>query len=213
MSDGPRERLMIHGASALSDAELVALHLGTGSQGAPVLVLAHRLLDAWGGVAGLARAEVPELARTPGVGPAKASRLVAAFALGSRGGQRPTRPLRSSADIAALARAHIGHERVEHVLALVLDARLVPLHTSVVSRGGAAGASLPVRELLALTMRHDGVALAVAHNHPSGHAAPSRADLDATHRLRTGCDVVGVRLLDHVVVTDGDAWASITSTH
>ncbi|MGX5694091.1 RadC family protein [Dermacoccus abyssi] len=211
MVDGPRERLARLGESALSDAELVALHLGTGHRGEPVLVLAHRLLHAWGGVSGLARADVAELSRTPGIGRAKAGRLVAAFALASRVDRNRSTSVRSSADLATLAKGRLGVHRHEHVLGVVLNARHDVVHDEIVASGGSTGAQLPVRELVALALRHDGVALAVAHNHPSGNAAPSAADLDGTRRLMDACATVGVRLLDHVVVTDGAAWSSIRS--
>lgn len=210
LHDLPRERLLALGASALSDAELVAIQLGTGRRGEHVLGLAQTLLDAFGGVGGLARADVDELARVSGVGRAKAARLVSAFELTGRVGM-PDRPVvRSSADIAAIAQPRIGRARTEEVLLLVLDGahrlrQVVPL-----ASGGATGSALPIREALALALRHDGVAMAVAHNHPGGDPTPSARDVEVTRRLRSAAAEVGIRFLDHVVVT-ADSWRSVNA--
>lgn len=208
--DMPRERLLALGAGALSDAELVAIHLGTGRQGEPVLQLARALIEEWGGVAGLARAGVDELARRPGVGPAKAARLVAAFGLAARIAPADLAVIHSSADIAAVAGPRIGRARTEEVVLLVLDGGHRVRHLLPLAKGGASGAPLPVREALALTLRHDGVALAVAHNHPGGDPTPTPADVEATQALAFAAAQVGLRFLDHVVVTTDD-WRSVTA--
>ncbi len=210
VSDGPRERLVALGASALSDAELVALHLGTGRRGEGVLALARTILDEWGGVAGLARADVDELARTPGVGTAKACRLVAAFALADRGAVAERPIVRTSADIAAVAIPRIGRARTEQVLLLVMDGAHRVCRVLTVARGGATSSVVPVREVLSLALRHDAVAIALAHNHPGGSLQPSAEDVAVTERLRAGAREVGVRFLDHVIVA-GDRWRSVTA--
>ncbi len=202
---------MTVGAGALSDAELVAVHLGTGRQGEGVLALSRSLLGNWGGVAGLARADVDELARTPGVGPAKACRLVAAFALADRV-SLPDRPLVcTSADIAAIAIPRIGRARTEQVLLIVLDGGHRVYRVLTVASGGATSSVVPVREVLSLALRHDAVAIALAHNHPSGSVEPSEDDVAVTDRLKAASRGVGLRFLDHVVVS-GDQWRSITAS-
>ncbi|KGN33897.1 DNA repair protein [Knoellia sinensis KCTC 19936] len=198
------------GAVALSDAELVAIHLGTGRQGESVLGLARTLLVEWGGVGGLARADVDELARTPGVGPAKACRLVAAFALAGRVTPPEGVVVRTSADIADLAIPRIGLARTEQVLAILLDGSHRVCRVLTVAAGGATSSVVPVREVLSLALRHDSVAIALAHNHPSGSVSPSLEDVAVTDRLRRAAGEVGVRFLDHVVVA-GDQWRSITA--
>ncbi len=211
MRDGPRERLVALGPMALSDAELVAIHLGTGRRGEGVLALARSMLDAHGGVNGLSRAQVDELARTPGVGHAKAARLVAAFALADRGMAAPHRAVvHTSADIAAIAIPVIGRARTEQVLLVVLDAASQVCRVATVSSGGVATSLVPIREVLSLALRHDAAAIAVAHNHPSGSLVPSQQDRDVTKRLRLGCEAVSLRFLDHVIVS-GARWASITA--
>ncbi len=210
--DRPRERLLREGQLALSDAELVAIQLGSGSQGESALTLAQRLISEFGGVSGLARAEPDELARQRGVGPAKAGRLVSAFALADRcAGPSGGLHLRTSADIAAVARPRIGRARVETVLLIVADSQHRVCRVLTVAHGGSASSVVPVREVLALTLRHDGVAFAVAHNHPGGSTKPSDEDLLVTQRLRAAASEVGLRFLDHVVIA-GDQWKSLTAS-
>lgn len=209
--DRPRERLAALGPAASSDAELVAILLGSGGRGESAIALAHGLLAEWGGMGGLAGAAVDELARRRGVGAAKAARLVAAFALAGRVRGRPEgRVLRTSADVAAVAAPLIGRDRVEQVVLLVTDHGQRVSRVLTVARGGATGCTVPVREILALVLRHDGVAFALAHNHPGGSLDPSPQDVAVTDRLWSAAREVGLRLLDHVVVA-GDAWRSITA--
>jgi DNA repair protein RadC len=208
----PRERLVRLGAAALSDAELVAIQLGAGRPGESVLALAQCLLIEYDGVAGLAHAAVDELARRPGIGIAKASRLVAAFALTDRVAGPPTGSfLRSSADIAVVAAALIGRERTEHVVVIIADHQQRVRRVERVAQGGAAGSLVPVREVLSLVLRHDGMAFALAHNHPAGVIQPSQSDFAVTDRLRAGAEQLGLRFLDHVIVS-GDRWCSVNAS-
>ena len=209
--DRPRERLLREGPNALSDAELVAILLGTGGPGRNVVALAQDVLARCGGVAGLARWGVPELARLDAVGPAKASRLVAALALAGRLGSPDEHPrLTDSGAIAAVAQARLNGGRVERLLVLVADSGLRLRHLEEVAKGGASGCGLPVREVLSAVLRHDGVAFALAHNHPGGDPIPTDADRAATLRVSDAAASVGLRLLDHVVVTDA-SWRSVTA--
>lgn len=202
---------MALGAVALSDAELVAIHLGTGRHGEGVLTLARSLLTEWGGVGGLARADVDELSRTSGVGAAKACRLVAAFALADRVTQHEGVIVRSSEDLAGIAASRLGRARTEQVLLIVLDGMNRVRRVTTVASGGATGSLVPVREVLSVALRHDAVAIALAHNHPGGSVDPSAEDVAVTERLRRACDEVGVRFLDHVIVA-GDQWCSVTAS-
>lgn len=202
---------MALGAGALSDAELVAIHLGTGRQGEGVMALARSLLTDWGGVGGLARADVDELSRKPGVGSAKACRLVAAFALADRITPHENAAVATSADIATIAASRIGRARTERVLLVLLDGRNRVRRVETVASGGATSSLVPIREVLSTALRHDAVAIAVAHNHPGGGTEPSAEDVAVTQRLRQACSEVGLRFLDHVIVA-GDQWCSVTAS-
>ena len=188
--DLPRERLLRDGVRVLSDAELVAILLGSGRAGGNALDVAHALLAEWQGLAGLAAAV--ELAARVGV---------------PRAGER----LGSSADIAAVAQPAIGRERTERLLVLIADGGQRLARVEAVAVGQATACPVPVREVLALVLRHDGVSFAVAHNHPGGDPTPSAADVAATARLQEAAALVGLRFLDHVVVTES-TWRSVTAS-
>lgn len=206
----PRERLLDLGAAALTEAELLAVLLGSGRVGASAVDLAQELLAEHGGVVGLAAARPEELARAVGIGPAKAARVLAGAALASRlaGGPGPSQPIRTSSDLAALVVPMLSRERVERLIVVVLDGRNAVRRVETVAQGAVDRTPLPVREVLALVLRHDGRAFAVAHNHPGGTTEPSAADIEGTAALQTAADQVGLRLTDHLVVA-GNGWTSI----
>jgi DNA repair protein RadC len=206
----PRERLWKLGARALSDTELLALVIRDGTRGQSSLDVAASLLGIHGSLAELAEASPEELAVQPGVGVAKAAALVAALELAARLETGPA-PLvvRGRTDLAAVAIRELRRVRREHVLAIVLGPggrlrRVVP-----VSQGGAQRAPTPVREILNAVLRNDGVAFAVAHSHPSGDPTPSLEDRAASQRLVVASRAVGLRFLDHIVVTAGGRWAPV----
>jgi DNA repair protein RadC len=209
VDDRPRERLLRQGASVLSDAELVAVQLGSGHAGASALAVAQRLLADWGGMSGLAKARPEDLGRVTGVGPAQAARLVAAFTVATRLRAEATGPvLSTSADIATHAQPVIGASRTEQVAVLIANGASRLKRVEIVAAGSAKACPMPVREVISTVLRHDGVAFGVAHNHPGGDPSPTPADRAATVLLCNAAEAVGVRFLDHVVVTDLD-WRSI----
>jgi DNA repair protein RadC len=204
----PRERLLAVGSESLADAELLAVLLGTGGRGQNALDLAHDLLIEHGGPGGLARVPPEELARRPGVGPAKAARLVAAFTFARRiGAPADGMRLAGTADIAEAARLWLADARRERAVVIVCDTVLRVRRAFVVTEGASDHCLLPVREILTAVLLHDGAAFAVAHNHPSGDVQPSDADGDVTAALQAGADAVGLEFLGHVVVSR-DRWAS-----
>lgn len=210
--DRPRERLIREGHQALSDAELVAILLGTGGRGCHVVALAQDVLSQCGGLTGLARWGVPELGRLDSLGSAKASRLVAAVALAGR----LTAPegqvrLTSSALIADAVRSRLGRARVERLVVLVADSGLRLRHVEEVAVGSSMECGLPVREVLSAVLRHDGVAFALAHNHPGGDPTPTATDRRATQRVADAATQVGLRFLDHLVLTD-ETWRSVNAS-
>ena len=206
--DRPRERLFRQGVAALSDAELVAVQLGSGCEGVSALGLAQRLLADWGGLSGLAMARPEELARVSGVGPAKSARLSAAFAIANRlAVPNETIKLSTSEDIARVAQPLIGQVRTEQILVLITDGGLRLKRAEVIASGTAKSCPMPVREVLATVLRHDGVAFAVAHNHPGGNPTPTEADRASTQALKNAATAVGLRFLDHTIVTS-ESWCS-----
>jgi len=211
-ADRPRERLRAVGPGALSDAELLALLLGTGTAREGVLDLAARVLASVGGLGPLARLAASELASLPGLGPAKASEIVAALELGRRacadpGAERPQ--ILSPADAAALLGPRMAHLEHERSVVLLLDRRHRVLREAVVGVGGIAHAPMEPREVFAPALREPGVAaVLVAHNHPSGDPAPSPEDHAVTRRLASAAEMLGLEFVDHVIVA-ARGWSSL----
>jgi DNA repair protein RadC len=200
---GPRERLVLHGRAALSDAELIAVLLGTGTNQTPVAVVAARLLDYAGGLAGLARLSAAELETQAGIGTTKACRLLAALELGMRSHVRPLerrRALTSSRDVVAALGPRFAHEQREHFIALALDAKNQPLAELPVAIGGIAACAVAPADVFRPVLRAAAVSVLFVHNHPSGDPAPSAADVAITQRLCRAGELLGVHVLDHVIL-------------
>jgi DNA repair protein RadC len=209
--DRPRERLASLGPSALSDAELVAILLGTGRPGENVVELAGALLARLGSVRELAQAHRRELCDHPGVGPARAATLCAALELGRRAaGARPTpgRRLGAAADVWAHYRARLGLSPVEEFWALALDVRHRLQFELCAARGSLTGVEVHPRDIFRPLIRASAAAVIFCHNHPSGDPAPSRQDIELTARLREVGELCGISVLDHVVVA-ADGFTSL----
>ena len=205
----PRERLLQLGPDALTDAELLGLLLGTGRPGVNAVDLARLLLAEHGGLPGLAGCDPIALARTAGVGEGKAARVAAALTLARRTSWTADDDavVRSSSDVARVVVPLLAGRTRERVVVVVCGPGNRLRACTVVAEGGAGHATLPVREILAEVLRRDGVAFAVAHNHPGGDLRPSEADVAATAALTEAAGRCGLRFLDHLVVA-GDTWRS-----
>jgi DNA repair protein RadC len=208
--DRPRERLLNRGAAALSDRELLALVLGSGLPGCDAIELAAMLIGKAGGLPALATADPYTLKRLPGVGAAKAARVTAAFELARRAAvSEERRRIVSSSDVAAVAIPYLRGLRHERVLVMACDTsggllRVVPL-----TEGSADRSLIPVRDVLAAVLGVGGTSFAVAHNHPGGALTPSLQDTEVTARLRKAAETVGLRFLDHIILTEM-AWSRVS---
>jgi DNA repair protein RadC len=199
----PRERLRIEGPERLSLEDLLALVLRTGRPGLPVEALAKQLVRDFGTVGGIARAGDAELSAIEGLGPAKLAALRAAFELGARHVCSPLRPgtrLDAPERVFAHFRARLRHVRQEAFFALLLDSRHRLIREIEVSRGSLNQSLVHPREVFAPALREAAAALVVVHNHPSGDPEPSREDVEVTRRLAEAGEILGVRLVDHVVI-------------
>jgi len=205
-AERPRERLLRCGAAALSDAELLAVCLGTGDGQRDVLGFARALLEGFGGLRGLLQAPGAQLTRVRGLGPARIALLKAALALGERQAEAGLagRPL--LADTRAVRR-YLQHKlaaREREVFAcLFLDARHRLLAFETLFLGSVDRASVHPREVLKRALANNAAAVILAHNHPSGHPEPSPSDLRLTEELRLLLGQIDVRVIDHVVVGHG----------
>ena len=202
----PREKLLARGGAALSDAELLALFIGSGRRGATAVDLGRELLGSHGGLRQLLALEPAALAAQPGLGSAKACRLHAALELGRRylacELQRSEALLNPSA-CAEYLRARIVAYPYEVFACLFLDNRHRVIAFEELFRGTIDGASVHPREVVRRCLTLNAAAVIFAHNHPSGIAEPSQADRDITHELKRALALIDVRVLDHFIVGDG----------
>lgn len=205
-SERPREKLLSRGSSALSDAELLAVLLGSGIRGKDAIALGRELLAAAGGLGALL-GRTEDALRTPGLGPAKRARVGAALELARRSlleelYQRPS--LTSPRDSGHYLSASLRHLPYEVFGCLYLDNRHRVLGFEELFRGTVDGASVHAREVVRACLRYNASAVILAHNHPSGIADPSPADLAITQQLKAALELIDVRVLDHLVVGAGE---------
>jgi DNA repair protein RadC len=203
-AERPRERLLEAGAEALSDAELIALVLRSGGmRGETAVDQARRLLAAFGGIAGMTRATLAELTLQVGVGVASGAALVAAIELGRRAARhRVDRGgvFRGSAEVFEYFRVRLGSLCKEVFCVLLLDAKHRKLREARISEGSLTASVVHPREVFAPAVRESAAAVILVHNHPSGDPSPSPEDLELTRRLRQAGEIVGIRVLDHVII-------------
>ncbi len=207
VTERPRERLIQQGAAALSDAELLAIFLRVGVRGKSAVDLARELLASFDGdLAALGAASTKELARLPGIGPAKAAQLAASLELARRALASPLRirdALGSPQAVRDWLRLTLGKLQHEVFIALWLDAQNRLIASEELFRGTLTQTSVYPREVVKRALEHNAGAVILAHNHPSGLAEPSRADEVLTSSLKQALAMIDVKLLDHFIVTAG----------
>lgn len=199
----PREKLLHHGAAALSPAELLAIFLRVGTRGKSAVDLARDLIGRFGSLSGLAAASVTEIAAVPGMGVAKAVQLHAAVELSRRalGEQLAERDVLSSpGQVRDWLRLKLGPLPYEVFMVLLLDSQNRLIDGVELFRGTLSQTSVYPREVVKLALAKNAAAVLLAHNHPSGVAEPSRADEAITRALKDALALVDVRVLDHFIV-------------
>jgi DNA repair protein RadC len=207
----PRERLLRHGAAALSDAELVALLLRTGGRGASAVDLARDLLAAVDGLAGLVGCDAGPLRRR-GLGDAKLAAVLAAVELACRLSRARLPEREALTHPAAVARyLTLRYARAEQEVmgAIYLDSRNRLLAEREIYRGTLNRAAVEPRAILKEALLRGAAGVLLFHTHPSGDPSPSAEDLAFTRRLAEAAEAVGVRLLDHLVLGDATRWVSL----
>lgn len=203
----PREKLQARGASSLSDAELLAIFLRTGVPGKSALDLARGLLSVYGGLRGILQAEAAELCSQPGVGLSKYTLLQAALELAQRHLYECLKRednLSSSRLTRQYVRAKLRGYAREVFLCLFLDNQHRLIAQEELFQGTLDGSMVHPREVVKRCLHHNAGAIIFVHNHPSGVAEPSQADIGITRRLKNALDLVDIRTLDHLVVGDGE---------
>lgn len=208
--DRPREKLLERGAAALTDAELLAIFLRVGVAGKSAVDLAREALQRFGSLTGLTQARVEEFSAIKGFGEAKFVQLQAALELARRAlsEELKARPVLTKPEaVADFLRLTLARETAEVFLVLYLDAQNRLLACDTPFRGTLTHTSVYPREIVKQALAHNAAGVIFAHNHPSGHAEPSEADLRLTAQLKNALALIDVRVLDHFVVTH----AAVTS--
>jgi DNA repair protein RadC len=202
----PRERLLTSGAERLSETELLAIILRTGSQQANALQLAQGLLIRFKGLEGLSRASVNELCEHPGVGPAKAAEVQSTFELGRRLGRLSPLELpqvRSPSDLATLLSGSMATLEQEHLRVALLNTRNRVIDIPEVCTGSLNMAAVRMGDLFRAAVRQNAAAMILVHNHPSGDPTPSPEDVRLTDEARRAGELLDLEVLDHLVIGRG----------
>jgi DNA repair protein RadC len=206
ISDRPRERLLQHGIEALSSQEILALILGRGTKGEPVMVASQRLLSTFGNVKGIADASMEELMQIKGIGIAKAAQIKAAFELGRRAQapdyQTTGNPVSKPEEVVAQIRMKLKDKKKEHFWVLLLDTRNRVIKMSEVSVGSLNASIVHPREVFKEAISASAASVILAHNHPSGDPQPSKEDIEITKNLVAAGQLMGIEVLDHIIVAD-----------
>jgi DNA repair protein RadC len=210
-TERPRERLAARGPGGLTAAELIALLWGSGTRGRSAVDLATDALSSHDDLAGLARASELELAGLPGVGPARAAQLVAAFELGRRllaDWPSGRWSIRGPSDIADRLILQMGRLEREELRVVILDTKNHVLRVQTVYQGNVSSSLVRVGELFRDAVRINAAAVILVHNHPSGDPTPSPDDLHLTAEALAAGRLLDIALLDHLVIGH-DAFVSL----
>lgn len=204
-ADRPRERLINQGATSLSNQELIAIMLRTGTRQESVLHLANRVLHHFEQIQQLKDASIEELTSINGIGQAKAVQLLAAVELGRRLSSKQTDAkftIRSPKDAASFLMADMTSLKQEHFVVLFLNIKNQVLHRQTIFVGSLNASIVHPREIFREAVRRSAASIVCAHNHPSGNPAPSPEDIAVTKRLMEAGSIVGIELLDHIIIGD-----------
>ena len=205
-TERPRERLLTQGPQALTNAQLLAILLRVGRHGSSAVQVGMDILDQLGDVAGLAQCGIEELCAVPGVGEAKAAQLKAALELGKRALAGPLTKgakITSSRDLFTHYHPTLRDLRHEVFRVILLDAKHAIMRDATVSEGSLTLSIVHPREVFTFAVKESAAAVIFLHNHPSGDPTPSQEDHVLTARLVSAGEVLGIRVLDHLVIGDG----------
>ncbi|ETT82460.1 DNA repair protein radC-like protein [Viridibacillus arenosi FSL R5-213] len=203
--DRPRERLKRQGAESLSNQELIAILLRTGTKEESVLHIANRVLTSFEQLHELKHAAIEEIMAVKGIGEAKAIQLLAAIELGRRISQQRIEDrytIRSPQDAATYLMADMTALLQEHFVVLFLNVKNQIIHKQTIFIGSLNASIVHPREIFREAVKRSAASLVCAHNHPSGNPAPSPEDIEVTKRIQEAGYIIGIELLDHVIIGD-----------
>lgn len=214
-AERPREKLMRKGASALSEAELLALILGCGdaASGRSAIDLGRELMLQFKSLRALADASCREIQQVKGIGPAKATCILAALDLSRRIREKEGRPIESFVRFSSASQVfeQLNHEfrdrHTEQFVALLLDGKNRIITRAVISEGSLNQSIVHPREVFNAAVRQSAAAMILLHNHPTGDPTPSPEDLEVTRRLCEAGQLMGIRVLDHIIIGENEFYS------
>ena len=203
--DRPREKMLLKGYAALSNAELLAILINNGTKDKSAVDVAKELLAAAGNdLQKLGKLSIKEILKmkVKGIGEAKAVTIAAALELGVRRETAGTKKdvIKGSKDIAEFLRSQLQHKKQEVFMVIYLNAANKINHTEIISHGGITGTVADPRVILKKALEHDATKIILCHNHPSGHTAPSRGDREITQKILEAARLLDILVVDHIIV-------------
>jgi DNA repair protein RadC len=210
--DKPREKLMLKGKSALSDAELIAILIGSGSRNESAVGLSKRILASVDNLNTLGKMSISQLTNFKGIGEAKAIAIIAALELGRRRRAEDTVDLvkiTSSKLIFEIMQPIIGELPHEEFWVLFLNNSNKIISKSQLSKGGISATIVDVRMVFKLALENSATSLILCHNHPSGNLQPSEADKEITKKVKVAGDSLDVKVLDHLIITETNYYSFV----
>lgn len=210
--DRPREKLMLKGKSALSDAELIAILIGSGSRNESAVDLSKRILASADNLNVLGKMSISQLMNFKGIGEAKAITIISALELGRRRRAEDTAELTkitSSKLVFEIMQPLIGELAHEEFWVLFLNNSNKVISKSQLSKGGISGTIVDVRMVFKLALENGATGLILCHNHPSGNLQPSDADRKITKKIKQAGDSLDVKVLDHLIITETNYYSFV----
>ena len=201
----PRERLLIKGANALSDAELLAIILRSGGKSKTAIEISFQLLKDHGSIRKILEADIRQITEQQYVGVVKAITFKAVEEIAKRAyltGQKEGLMVKTPSDAFKLIKKDLYGKKQERLFLICLDTRKKYISKELISIGSVNETLIPVREIVQKALINDSVNIIIAHNHPSNDPAPSKEDILVTEKVAKACEVVGISLLDHIVTAD-----------
>lgn len=213
-NERPREKMQIRGTDSLTDAELLALILRTGdhASGQSAIDLGRNIIQTFGDLRKVATATLTELCNVRGVGPAKATSILAALGLAGRVNSNRLESLeRFTSPLQIFNHFHFSFRdrRKEYFLTLLLDGKNRIIRQEQISEGSLNQSIVHPREVFTAAVRESAAAVILVHNHPSGDPVPSREDREITRRLKESGEIMGIRVLDHIIIGDGSYYSFV----
>lgn len=206
-AERPRERLLRYGAASLSNSELIAIILRTGNKNENILNLSSRIIKERGGLNGLLNSEIEDFTRLKGIGVAKASQLIALSELSKRfkcykSGEKYK--ISSPKDAAMYVMEEMRYLKQEILKVLMLDMKNHVIYEKNVSMGSLNSSIVHPREVFKEAIVKNSASIIILHNHPSGECTPSKEDIQVTQRIKESGRIIGIELMDHIVIGDGN---------